>query len=1627
MFNESLEAVKTNNLRSLPLKSLSAAFALFFACAVHAAPPANDNFAGATVVTANTGTISGTNLEATKQANEPDHTGNIGGQSVWYRWVAPATGLYEFNTVGSDFDTLLAAYTGAPVGSLVEIASNDEAVEGGVSRVIFQATQGTTYRIAVDGWEDGAGFVEEGAITLNWASVQRPVNDDFSAATTLSGRSAVLATSNLAATKETGEPDHGGDTGGASIWYRWTAPENGTVLIAYDDTDGIAPLVGFYTGNSVGALTPVVLNEFVTGSFRCSVVAGTIYRLAFDGNGGEAGDIAATFGFTGANNEFSNPRVIVGASGSLADDIAAATAEIADVGLVPEITEDTATLWYQWTAPANGPVWFGADGGNFTGEIPEPMAVRVFTGGTRETLVHVPDTASDTAQIFTSVAGTTYRILVLSEFGEAGDFTLRWIQAGPATNDNIASATILSGNTGAGSATLIGATVESGEGLTNGSVWYRWTAPSAGVLAISTPSEAGIFTARGTTDLFANLASIRTVGLAAGERITFCLTADAHEVPTAAFSYAFTVGASIVEIETVAGDELLERDSPTATLTLRRETGAIANPATVVLAPTVGTGFASAGVHYAFTQSTVNFLAGETQKTVTLSVINNAIEEGPLLTQASIVAGANAVIGGNSTVNFVRYDDEDDPANNRIVSATVLAGSTGTLAATTLGADPDRATDPGYVESEAGGGALEFAVPETVWYQWTAATTGPIVFRAAQGTDSQLNITLAVFDGATAAAVVVAQANAEDGLGATVTAEAGWLAEADKTYYIAVAAADIQSNVPLGTPFDLSWQPPAAGFVSIADISATEGLNGTAVLTITRTNGTAAFDVDVETSSTGLALEDEDYTPVFTTVSFGIGELTKTVTVTILDDTLKETPDSGENGETFSVVISSGDPEVFIARSDAKVTILDDETGALVSLAPFGTDNETAQEDAGAFQITVNRGGITTGAASVDYTLTAGSATLADVNLSGGTVSFAAGETSKVITIPIIDDFLDEPVETFALTLSNPGANTTLGERTSAVLSIVDEDVPGVLAFSAATASATEPAGTVNLTVARTDGSDGDVSATFTIIAGSATAGADYSTTTGTVTLLNGETSKTIAIVLLDDFVDEADETFTVTLSSPTAGATLGAQRSATVTLADNDEPGVLAFSAAVVPTPESAGTVQLTVTRTSGSDGAVSVNFFTTAGTAVAGVHYATSTGTVQFAHGETTKNITIPLIDNSFDDADRQFTVTLRNPTAGATLGTQSSASVVISDNDTFAPEKTAFSALLKKDGIARGSVAVTTTTKSTVTVKALVGATKYTFSGALGADGSATLVFQPKGRSAKTLSLQVGGDAIRGTLNDGDGNIYVFNGSENDTGTKAAPVDVAAKYTALIQNHAAPNNGLLKGRFPQGYGWIQFAVGVDGKTKANGKLSDGTALTFGGVVDISGELPVFVTLYAAKAGAITFTLKFDAAQPATDATAAGVRWVKPAAPKDKLYPLGWPLGIDADLSASKFFAPAQPTAKNPNPPYITGTHNLLGLTAPSQVTVAITDGGTPGLSNDASVDVKSKVAVGGATTGATAATTLAVALKNNGSLSGGFAHVPTQSGGKLSGVVLQKAHTAGGFFIGTNASGGAVWIEP
>ncbi|HKP90015.1 MAG TPA: hypothetical protein VJT75_08580 [Thermoleophilaceae bacterium] len=251
---------------------------------LHPTPP-NDDFANAARLTGSVASASGITVGAGHETGEYCcFTGVSGDSSIWYRWRAPASGEVTVDTAGSDFDTGLAVATGSSLDNLYIRASNDDFGGTLQSQVRFQATAGTVYRLLVDG--DRWATPPRGNVQLHLRQGPAPANDDFSNAQAVTGSSVDLSGTSAGATGEAGEPQHAGNPGGTSVWFRWTAVNDGPTTVSTEGSS-FDTLLGVYSGDALGALTTVAANDDAPGKKTSSLTfdahAGETYRIAVDG------------------------------------------------------------------------------------------------------------------------------------------------------------------------------------------------------------------------------------------------------------------------------------------------------------------------------------------------------------------------------------------------------------------------------------------------------------------------------------------------------------------------------------------------------------------------------------------------------------------------------------------------------------------------------------------------------------------------------------------------------------------------------------------------------------------------------------------------------------------------------------------------------------------------------------------------------------------------------------------------------------------------------------------------------------------------------------------------------------------------------------------------------------------------------------------------------------------------------------------------------------------------------------------------------------------------------------------------------------------------------------------------
>jgi hypothetical protein len=488
--------------------------------------------------------------------------------------------------------------------------------------------------------------------------------------------------------------------------------------------------------------------------------------------------------------------------------------------------------------------------------------------------------------------------------------------------------------------------------------------------------------------------------------------------------------------------------------------------------------------------------------------------------------------------------------------------------------------------------------------------------------------------------------------------------------------------------------------------SVTEG--DAVTITINRSGGTQNVQVTI-TITDGTAVAGTDY--VHPGVSSYIFTVPGSTSYSFSISTIENLANDGNR--TFSVTISVP-PGSSTGTASATVTIIDDDGAPQYSFQTASSSVTEGNSGTQVVNVAVVRNGSTAGTDSVTCKLAASPGTATgggvDYSFTSTLVTFTPGQTTGSCAVTIVGDTSTEMNETIVLELGTPitGFTGGAGSITQHTITIVDDDGPGTLQFAQATYSVSEGAGTASIAVTRTGGSTGAASVQCsTITGGTATAGSDY-TAVASQTLNWGSgdsTTQFCTIPILQDTLVEGPETVILQLSGAT-GAALGSPATATLTILDDDGTGSIQFTSATYTGSEAGGAITITVSRTGGTTGAVTVDYATVAGgTATFGLDFVAASGTLTWANGEGgNKSFTVTPVPDTFIEGPETVILQLSNPTGGAVLGTPSTATLTITDS-TNIPVITS---------IVPGAGPVAGGTPVTITGQNFTGATSVTFNG-------------------------------------------------------------------------------------------------------------------------------------------------------------------------------------------------------------------------------------------------------------------------------------------------------------------------
>ncbi|HWT03120.1 MAG TPA: Calx-beta domain-containing protein, partial [Pyrinomonadaceae bacterium] len=532
-----------------------------------------------------------------------------------------------------------------------------------------------------------------------------------------------------------------------------------------------------------------------------------------------------------------------------------------------------------------------------------------------------------------------------------------------------------------------------------------------------------------------------------------------------------------------------------------------------------GTVAAESGTDFHPVSGTLTFGPGVTSQTLTVPVVGDTVDE---LTEsfALLLTPTSNVTVFNSPVVYIK-DDEPDPRVS-IADATAAEGNPGEQTNISFTVQLSRAS-AFYVRLRfsLGGGTA-------TWEDYPVYAGGGLTFEPGQTSQT---ITLPVF-------------------GDSVD-------EPNETFFVLLSDpsnATLEDGQATGTIVD---NDPTT--VSIADVTMTEGNAGSA---------NAAFKVSLSTASAqtvtvkyatsnGTATSPADYAPASGTLTFAPGQTVVTLNVPVTGDL------ADEEYETFAVKLSTPTNAVLGFKSTGACTITDNDLPPKISINSVTVTEGNAGSVNAAFTVSLSAAsGLNV---SAYYETANGTATApADYTPGSGWLSFSPGQTSKTVNVVVQSDKADEPdAETFKVLLSTPH-NTTIGTG-QGVGTITDDDPKP--SFSVSDTAVTENDGgttTAAFNVSLSAASAQNVTVKFATSNGTATAPADYTAKAlTTLTFAPGETSKSVVVYVRGDTLDEANETFNLTLSSATNATIADAVGVGTIT--DND-PAAAAQAAKTEP-----------------------------------------------------------------------------------------------------------------------------------------------------------------------------------------------------------------------------------------------------------------------------------------------------------------------------------------------------------------------------------------------------------------------------------------------------------------------------
>ncbi|KAM3610925.1 uncharacterized protein V6R79_010649 [Siganus canaliculatus] len=439
----------------------------------------------------------------------------------------------------------------------------------------------------------------------------------------------------------------------------------------------------------------------------------------------------------------------------------------------------------------------------------------------------------------------------------------------------------------------------------------------------------------------------------------------------------------------------------------------------------------------------------------------------------------------------------------------------------------------------------------------------------------------------------------------------------------------------------------------------------------------------------GKATPDADFTGSGGTLTFD-GELKKTVEIVIMDDIQPEDNESLMIG----LVNTAGGSRILPSSDTVTIMILaNDNVAGIVGFHP--DSRSVIAREGEKLSLTVLRTAPGLGNITVDWTVQ-GPLVQRTFTQTSGTLFFSEGELNHTLVLQLLDDATPENKDEYRVSLSNvqtfgvvaTGHAVLDVQGSEAVLTVDTSDEPyGLLSIAPSSLRVTteERDKTVNIYVNREFGASGAVNITYEVIRGSlqdlsqvegalADPGQDFISGTGSVILLEGQTSVTIPVTILEDDIPELQEFFLVNITSAVLITTLATVPQldtqglvAEVSIAANDGiRGVIEWTNTMFEVNETIGSLTLVAYRNKGTYGNVSLFFYAQNLEAQQGLDYNTSETMLHFVDGERHKFVEVQIIDDAIPEGAERFQLILSEPSPGLELGTNTTATVNILASD-------------------------------------------------------------------------------------------------------------------------------------------------------------------------------------------------------------------------------------------------------------------------------------------------------------------------------------------------------------------------